>query len=131
MSNIIESIQCEDFEQEKAVEINGEIYDLPERTAELYEKLIDTEKKAEKMTEYDFLAENINIIFGRENANKILKNGKKTNLDYLAKIYKVSVDIICEEKNSAKDIELSKQLDKISPLFDKLDKANPLLKKIN
>lgn len=131
MSNIIEKINSEDFEQKKAVEINGDVYDLPERTAELYEKLVDLEKKAAHMTEYDFLAENINIIFGRESAKQILKNGKKTNLDYLAKVYKVCVNLICEEKNAAKEDEFSRQLDKVAPLLDKLDKASPLFKKIN
>ena len=131
MSNIIEKINSEDFEQKKAVEINGDVYDLPERTAELYEKLVDLEKQAGRMTEYDFLAENINIIFGRESAKQILKDGKKTNLDYLAKIYFVAVNLICEVKNAAKEDEISRQIDKVAPILDKLDKASPILKKIN
>ncbi len=130
MSNVLQSINSEDFVYDKAVEINGQVYDLPQRSAEINAKLIELEKKRTKMDEYDFFAENFEVIFGKENSKKILKDGKKTNLDYLAMIYKVSCDLIYEERMAQEQAEIEKRLESTMPLLDKIGKAGLVLDKV-
>lgn len=128
--SIIQTINLEDFSQDKAVEINGEVFDLPQRTGELDGKLSDIEKKRTSMKEYDFLSEIIELIFGKANAKKIIKDGAKTNLDFLAKVYTVSLEIIYADKMNAEKEAADRRMEEISPLIDKIDKASPILKQI-
>lgn len=128
--SIIQTINLEDFSQDKAVEINGEVFDLPQRTGELDGKLSDIEKKRTSMKEYDFLSEIIELIFGKADAKKIIKDGAKTNLDFLAKVYTVSLEIIYADKISAEKEAADRRMEEISPLIDKIDKASPILKQI-
>ena len=129
MSKDIIRIDREEYDApEKAIELGGENFDLPKRTGELNDKLIELENKRPKMNEYDFYAEMFAIIFGRANAKKILSDGKKTNLDYLSKIYRVSVNLIYEDKTEAEREEAEKRAETIAPILEKVDKMNPLLK---
>lgn len=130
MSTVLQTINSEDFLQDKAVEINGEVFDLPKRTGELDNRISDIEKKRASMKEYDFLSEIIEIIFGKANAKKIIKDGAKTNLDYMAKIYVVSLELIYEDKINAEKEAADKRLEEIAPLIDKIDKATPLFNKM-
>ncbi len=130
MSTILQSINSEDFSQDKAIEINGEVFDLPKRTGELDNRISEIEKRRTSMKEYDFLSEIIEIIFGKANAKKIVKDGAKTNLDYMAKIYVVSLDLIYEDKIKAEKEAADKRLEEISPLIDKIDKATPIFNKM-
>ena len=128
--SIIQTINLEDFSQDKAVEINGEVFDLPQRTGELDGKLSDIEKKRTSMKEYDFLSEIIELIFGKADAKKIIKDGAKSNLDFLAKVYAVSLEIIYADKMNAEKEAADRRMEEISPLIDKIDKASPILKQI-
>ena len=130
MSTILQTINSEDFSQDKAIEVNGEVFDLPKRTGELDNKISEIEKRRTTMREYDFLSENIEIIFGKANAKKIIKDGVKTNLDYLAKVYIVSLELIYEDKIRQDKEAADKRLEEISPLIDKIDKATPIFDKM-
>lgn len=131
MSKEITKIDREDFETaERAIEFDGEIYDLPKRTGELNDRLEELEKKRSKMNEYDFYAEIMPVIFGKQNAKKILKDGNKTNLDLLSKIYRVAFALIFADKLEAEKEEMEKQVENISPFVEKLEKVNPFLRKM-
>ena len=80
------TINSDDFKSEIQVEIDGVIYDVPERTGEFDNKIAELEKRRTTMREYDFLKEIITAIFGKANAQKIIKDGINTNLDYLSKL---------------------------------------------
>lgn len=130
MSTVLQTINIEDFSQDKAVEINGEVFDLPKRTGELDNKISELEKKRASMKEYDFLSEIIETIFGKTNAKKIIKDGAKTNLDFMSKVYIVSLELIYEDKLKAQTAERDKQLEEIAPILDRIDKASPILSKV-
>ena len=49
------TINSDDFKSEIQVEIDGVIYDLPERTGEFDNKIAELEKRRTTMREYDFL----------------------------------------------------------------------------
>lgn len=129
MSTILKTINSDDFSQDKAIEINGEAYDLPKRTGELDNKLSELEKRRETMKEYDFLSEIIGVIFGKEETKKILKDGIKTNLDFMAAIYVTSMELIYEDKLKAQQEAADRKIEELSPLIDKIDKVAPLLNK--
>jgi hypothetical protein len=126
-----ERILIEDFHKKKAIELtDGTVLDLPERTAEIYEKIVDLEKKREKLSEYDYCREALEILYGKDGFKKIAPDGKKTNLDYLEKVQLVSLNLFMAEKIEAEREEMEKRVESLAPLTDKLKAINPIISKI-
>lgn len=126
-----EKILIEDFHKEKAIELtDGTVLDLPERTAEIYEKIVDLEKKRERLSEYDYCREALEILYGKDGFKKIAPDGKKTNLDYLEKVQLVSLNLFMAEKIEAEREEMKKRVESLAPLTDKLKAINPIISKI-
>lgn len=123
------AIERIEFESEKkAIELpDGTVLDLPERTKAVHDKLQELDKKRNAMNEYDFLFENLSYLFGKDGFKKIAPEGNKTNLDYLSKVYRVSVGLIYDEKLAAEKEELDKKLEAVSPYVNKMA-ALPILK---
>lgn len=124
------TINSDDFKSEIQVEIDGVIYDLPERTGDFDNKIAELEERRPTMREYDFLNEIIGAIFGKSNAKKIIKYGVNTNLDYLSKIYIVTLGLIYKNKEESENEILENKLNMINPLLENIAKAAPLTSKI-
>ncbi len=124
------TINSDDFKSEVQVEIDGVIYDLPERTGDFDNKIAELEERRPTMREYDFLNEIIGAIFGKSNAKKIIKYGVNTNLDYLSKIYIVTLGLIYKNKEESENEILENKLNMINPLLENIAKAAPLTSKI-
>lgn len=124
------TINSDDFKSEIQVEIDGVIYDVPERTGEFDNKIAELEKRRTTMREYDFLKEIITAIFGKANAQKIIKDGINTNLDYLSKIYIVTLELIYKNKEESERKIMENKLNTINPLLENIAKAAPLAAKI-
>ena len=124
------TINSDDFKSEIQVEIDGVIYDVPERTGEFDNKIAELEKRRTTMREYDFLKEIITAIFGKANAQKIIKDGINTNLDYLSKIYIVTLELIYKNKEESERKIVENKLNTINPLLENIAKAAPLAAKI-
>lgn len=124
------TINSDDFKSEIQVEIDGVIYDVPERTGEFDNKIAELEKRRTTMREYDFLKEIITAIFGKANAQKIIKDGINTNLDYLSKIYMVTLELIYKNKEESERKIVENKLNMINPLLENIAKAAPLAAKI-
>ena len=124
------TINSDDFKSEVQVEIHGVIYDVPERTGEFDNKIAELEKRRTTMREYDFLKEIITAIFGKANAQKIIKDGINTNLDYLSKIYIVTLELIYKNKEESERKIVENKLNTINPLLENIAKAAPLAAKI-
>lgn len=124
------TINSDDFKSEIQVEIDGVIYDLPERTGDFDNKIAELEERRPTMREYDFLNEIIGAIFGKSNAKKIIKYGVNTNLDYLSKIYIVTLGLIYKNKEESENEILENKLNMINPLLENIAKAAPLAAKI-
>ena len=124
------TINSDDFKSEVQVEIDGVIYDVPERTGEFDNKIAELEKRRATMREYDFLKEIITAIFGKANAQKIIKDGINTNLDYLSKIYIVTLELIYKNKEESERKIMENKLNTINPLLENIAKAAPLAAKI-
>ena len=124
------TINSDDFKSEIQVEIDGVIYDVPERTGDFDNKIAELEKRRATMREYDFLKEIITAIFGKANAQKIIKDGINTNLDYLSKIYIVTLELIYKNKEESERKIVENKLNTINPLLENIAKAAPLAAKI-
>ena len=124
------TINSDDFKSEIQVEIDGVIYDVPERTGDFDNKIAELEKRRTTMREYDFLKEIITAIFGKANAQKIIKDGINTNLDYLSKIYIVTLELIYKNKEESERKIVENKLNTINPLLENIAKAAPLAAKI-
>lgn len=124
------TINSDDFKSEIQVEIDGVIYDLPERTGDFDNKIAELEERRPTMREYDFLNEIIGAIFGKSNAKKIIKYGVNTNLDYLSKIYIVTLGLIYKNKEESENEILENKLNMINPLLENIAKAAPIASKI-
>lgn len=124
------TINSDDFKSEVQVEIDGVIYDVPERTGDFDNKIAELEKRRTTMREYDFLKEIITAIFGKANAQKIIKDGINTNLDYLSKIYIVTLELIYKNKEESERKIVENKLNTINPLLENIAKAAPLAAKI-
>ena len=124
------TINSDDFKSEIQVEIDGVIYDIPERTGDFDNKIAELEKRRTTMREYDFLKEIITAIFGQANAQKIIKDGINTNLDYLSKIYIVTLELIYKNKEESERKIVENKLNTINPLLENIAKAAPLAAKI-
>ena len=124
------TINSDDFKSEVQVEIDGVIYDVPERTGDFDNKIAELEKRRTTMREYDFLKEIITAIFGKANAQKIIKDGINTNLDYLSKIYMVTLELIYKNKEESERKIVENKLNTINPLLENIAKAAPLAAKI-
>lgn len=124
------TINSDDFKSDIQVEIDGVIYDIPERTGDFDNKIAELEKRRTTMREYDFLKEIITAIFGKANAQKIIKDGINTNLDYLSKIYMVTLELIYKNKEESERKIVENKLNTINPLLENIAKAAPLAAKI-
>ncbi len=126
-----ERILIEDFQKEKAIELSdGTILNLPERTAEIYEDVVSLAKARMSLSEYEYCKKLLEILFGREGFKKIAPNGKKTNLDYLEKVQLVSLNLFLSEKIEAEREEIETKAEILSPITEKLEALNPVIKKL-
>lgn len=124
-------IKIEFEEKERAVELpSGTVLDLPQRTKEINDKLKELEKKRTQMNEYDFLSEVLIAIFGKDGFKKIAPNGNKENLDYLSKVYRVSVKQIFADKVEAEAEEMERNAEILDPVLDKVKAIQPILDKV-
>lgn len=121
-------INIEDFEKEKGIELsNGTELILPQRTAEVYEKIVDMEKERNRISEYDYCKGILEILYGKEGFKKIAPDGKKTNLDYLEKVQLVSLGLLMSDKEEAEREQYEKQAEILEPLTRHIDTLNPII----
>lgn len=119
-----------DFEKtDRAIELpNGEVLDIPERTAELSEKFENLEKERASRPEYAHYQAVLELFFGKAGFKKLAPNGKKENLDYLAAIYVAAVRCFCADKDKLQEQEFERRLETIAPITDKINSLHPALK---
>ena len=101
---------------------------LPERNDEIYEKFNSLEGSKTSRTEYEHYQAVLELLFGRDGFKKIAPKGKKESLDYLARVYVISVGLFTKEKQELEQQELEKQAERIAPITSKAEQLSVLLK---
>ena len=101
---------------------------LPERNDDTYEKFNNLEDSKASRTEYAHYQAVLELLFGRDGFKKIAPRGKKESLDYLARVYVISVGLFTKEKQELEQQELEKQAERIAPITSKAEQLSVLLK---
>ncbi len=115
--------------QDMAVELpDGQVLNIPERTAELTEKLEVLENTKNERSEYEQYQAVLETLFGRSGFKKIAPKGKKENVDYIAAVYVACVKALFAEKERIQAEEIKRKLNRITPIVNKVGDVNSALK---
>lgn len=118
-------------EKHHTLEVDGTEYEIPQRTADLEEKIRKHDEKIRAMSEYEANMSLLEILFGKKNAEKMFPDKRKTNLDKLAKCTKLAVALFMADFNAIQAEDLSKQMDELKPVLGKLDSIAKTIEKTN
>ena len=105
-------------EKHHILEVDEVEYEIPQRTAELEEKIREHDAKLPELTEYEGNMLLLEILFGKEKAQQMFPDGKNTNLDKLAKVSKVAIALYMAEFQNIKNEKLKEQMKEIQPQAD-------------
>ena len=124
-------IYADDFNKEKSIELpNGTVLTLPQRTAVVYEKIIDMEKERNRISEYDYCKGVLEILYGKDGFKKIAPNGREESLDYLERVQLVSLELFMLEKEKAEREQIEKQADILDPITRQIKTLSPIVDKV-
>lgn len=124
-------VNKQDFETKNEIEINGVLYEIPERTSELSEKIQGIVKRINDVTEYEYNKLIIEAILGVKAFQEIAPERKKTNADYLSCVQLALLNLFFEKKTEAEREEREKQAEMLSPVAEQLKALNPIISKIS
>lgn len=97
-------------EKHHVLVVDGVEYEIPQRTAELEERLKEHDEKVKDMTEYDGNMEMLGILFGEDNAKQMFPDKKTTNLNKLAECTRMAVAFYLADSILIKDKSLKDKL---------------------
>lgn len=113
------------------VRINGEEYEVAERTAEIDEKLQAHNDSLDSMSSYEASYNLVKILLGEDAVKKIFPNGKKENLTWMYRVAKAVDEAYQEEYQELRDKEYEETLNKLDtlaqrskPVIDMIDRTN-------
>ena len=116
-------------EKHHIIEVDGIEYEIPQRTAKLEKEMIEHDKNASEMTEYEANMSMLSILFGKDKAHQMFPDGENTNLDKLAKCTKFSVALYMAEYNAIRDEEAKTKMQLVKPLIEQMEETGKLLNK--
>lgn len=115
---------------ERCIELpNGDIYDVPERTASISESIEKIEEGRDKRSEYEHYKSVLEVLFGKANFKKIAPKGKDENLDFLAVVYATAMRVFFEDKEKIQADEIARRMNTLKPIASEVEKIQPLLNK--
>lgn len=115
---------------ERCIELpNGDIYDVPERTASISESIEKIEEGRDKRSEYEHYKSVLEALFGKANFKKIAPKGKDENLDFLAVVYATAMRVFLEDKEKIQADEIARRMNALKPIASEVEKIQPLLNK--
>lgn len=118
------------------VRINGEEYDVAERTAAVDKKLQIHNEKLDSMSSYEASYDLVKILLGDDAVKKIFTKGDNENLTFMYKVARAVDEAYQTEYNEMKDKEYEEtlaKLDKLAarskPVIDMIDRSGYANKK--
>lgn len=113
------------------VRIDGEEYEVAERTAETDEKLQEHNNKLESMNQYEASYNLVKILLGEDAVKKVFPNGKKENLTWMYRVAKGVDEAYQAEFQELRDKEyedtlakMDKLAERSKPVIDMIDRTN-------
>lgn len=113
-------------EKHHKIEIDGIEYEIPQRTPILEDKIRKHDENIGKVSEYESNITLLEILFGKENTKKMFPDKNKTNLDKLAKVTQISIELFMYEFNKLQSTALKNSIEEIKPLLSAADKVTKL-----
>ena len=114
-----------------SVRIDGEEYEVAERTPEVDEKLKEHNDNIDKMTSYEASYNLVKILLGEDAVKKIFPNGDKENLNrmyFIAKGVDNAYQADYQEMRDKEYEETLARMDKLAerskPVIDMIDRTN-------
>lgn len=118
-------------EKHHILEVDGIEYEVPQRTAELAEKVREHDEAISKMSEYESNMNLLEIFFGKEAAAQMFPDKKTTNLDKLAKCAKMAAALFMADYNAMQVEELNSKFSELEPALKKIEDVRKTTAKIN
>ena len=113
------------------VRINGEEYEVAERTAETDEKLQAHNDNLDNMSSYEASYNLVRILLGDESVKKVFPNGKKENLTWMYRVAKAVDEAYQAEYQELRDKEyeatlakMDKLAERSKPVIEMIDRSN-------
>lgn len=110
-----------------AIEVNGIVYDVAERTGELEQKIIaEYDEKQETMTEYERYKTLICLLLGEDDFTEIFPGGEKESLNKMAQVAWYAQREFNAEANAIEKQKLAEKIENsgVEEVTEKLDKFN-------
>lgn len=118
-------------EKHHILEVDGIEYEVPQRTAEIENKIKEHDEALSEHTEYENNMSILEILFGKKAAKTMFPDTKSTNLDKLSKCAKIALAAYYSALNEAKSEELTKSMEKLKPYVNNIDKAMKSINQVN
>lgn len=106
-------------EKHHILEVDGKEYEVPQRTAELEDKISEREKTLGEKTEYESNMSLLEILFGKKAAKTMFPSEKTTNLDKLSKCAKMALAAYYTTLENAKEEDREKNMAKVERVLEK------------
>lgn len=113
-------------EKHHIIEVDGIEYEIPQRTPVLEDKIREHDENISKQSEYKSNYSLLEILFGEKAAKQMFPDRDNTNLDKLAKVTKISIDLFMTEFNKMQLNALKDSFAEIKPMISAADKVTKL-----
>lgn len=111
-------------EKHHILTVDGADYEIPQRNAELEEKLRLHDEKLNAMSEYEANMELLEILFGKAKTKKMFPEGKKSNLDKLSQCADFAIGLFMAEYNRMQIEKLQKRMADVEPLLKQVSETS-------
>ncbi len=117
-------------EKHHILTVDGNDYEIPQRTAELEEKIKEHDNNLDNMSEYEANIQLLEILFGKTKAKKMFPEGKKTNLDKLSQCTAYAISLFMAEFNRVRNEKVEAVMTDVAPLLQQMTDATNTVKNI-
>jgi len=124
--------QVVNFEEKHHVlEVDGIEYEIPQRTKDIEDKLIEHDKKLGTVPEYESNIDLLEILFGAEAVKTMFPDIKTANLDKISLCARYAIALYRSEQEKQRTEKINEAFDTYKPIFDAVSNVDSIVKKQN
>ena len=110
------------------VEIDGERYEVAEKTVAVVDALREAVEKCEGKPEYKLWLMELEILLGADAVRRLFADGKKENIDRLERIHEGVIQSFDHNAEEVREKRMQRQRDVLEPMQDYLRQLERALK---
>ncbi len=111
------------------ITVNGITYELPARTGRLEKLLLQHDKNAAKLSEYESNKALIELLLGEDAFAAIFPEGEDANLDHISTLAYYAVEAFNANQKALEAEHINRQVAPIQPVVDVIKQMNKRTKK--